>query len=419
MTIPATTAFSGAVCLPDQTDRTCVAGPALWNDVYAAAVADLNGDGVADAVAANNTEPWVELSGPAGYSRVPLGQQGPPPSPPAFAPHPWLADVDGDGVLDVVTTVVAPSSTLADGTHAAGPITAALARGLGHGAFGPLVSEVISTDLDAAVLAVADVDGDRAADLIVGVQQPSGSSTLTPAVRVYRGSATGFASPPVESQLSPSATACFVLSWVWTTATGDFDGDGTTDVAIGGCDGVEVYLSSRGQATFRLASTVDFGLFSHPEAPIGGADGDRLPFDLVAADVDGDGRTDLLSAQGGSRLGFWRGLGGGTFDPVVAWPQLPDQPGQLFVADINGDGLPDVIAPGESVGFGWDSTIEVLLGGGPSGVGEALHVYAPLPTAGPFVKLLAVAAAPRSGGKGTFFLQGQQGELHLVAGACQ
>jgi hypothetical protein len=35
---------------------------------------------------------------------------------------------------------------------------------------------------------------------------------------------------------------------------------GTTDFAIAGCVRLEVYLSSRGQATFQLASTVDNGL---------------------------------------------------------------------------------------------------------------------------------------------------------------
>jgi hypothetical protein len=196
-------------------------------------------------------------------------------------------------------------------------------------------------------------------------------------------------------------------------ALGDFDGDGTLDLAIAGCDRVEIYTPSRAAETYQLASTFELGL-PDPTAPMHGR-----PYSLVAADVDGDGRTDLLASRSQSRLGLWRGQGDGTFAPTVVLAQLPDQPWQLFVEDIDGDGHPDVVTQGRALGGGGDATVEVLLGAPPSGAGGALHVYAPLLQGRLTGDLVAVTPAPHAAGKGTFVLRGASDELHLVTGACQ
>ncbi len=126
-----------------------------------------------------------------------------------------------------------------------------------------------------------------------------------------------------------------------------------------------------------------------------------------------------MSSRSEARIGFWRGRGDGTFESTVAVAQLPDQPWQLFVADIDGDGRPDIVAQGNTNSGGGDSTIEVWLGGGPSNPGGSLRVYAPLPASGVGEQLLAVAPAPHRSAKGTFVLEDQGGALHLVSGACQ
>jgi hypothetical protein len=69
---------------------------------------------------------------------------------------------------------------------------------------------------------------------------------------------------------------------------------------------------------------------------------------LFVADVNGDGKPDLLSADGTLQLGN----GDGTFSTGTAVAGSP-----LAVADFNGDGKPDVLEAGTG-------TLLVLLGNG-------------------------------------------------------
>jgi hypothetical protein len=405
MTHPSTGDFGGAMCLPDVTDRTCVADPALSSDgAMFATTADLNGDGAPDVVASNQADTWVELSGATGFTRTSIGPSGGPV---------WLGDVNGDGVLDAVATGTPVGSTQPG-------VTVAVAKGLGQGVFGPFVSMVVSADEKVTgAIALADVDGDRLADLVVGVQRVGPGATFvssppTLALRLYRGSPTGLVATAVESTLTPADTACKVndnLVWDWVTATGDFDGDGTADAAIADCSGVEVALANPGKATFGAKASSGFGL------PPSRGPADTRVYSLAIHDVDGDGHADLVAARSDGRLALWHGAGDGTLAGVVALAALADLPWRVFAADINGDGCTDIVAQGNSDSGGGDSTVEVLLGK-PGGVGSVPHVFAPLASQGSWPRLYAVAAAP-PGGKGTLVLGGTNDELQLVPGACQ
>jgi FG-GAP-like repeat len=94
------------------------------------------------------------------------------------------------------------------------------------------------------------------------------------------------------------------------------------------------------------------------------------PRALAAADLDGDGRTDLVagSANGGAGMvSILRGTGGGAFASPLGNPfglgGTPGGVGALAVGDLNGDSRPDVLA---TIGSGTtdDNQLVTLVGDG-------------------------------------------------------
>lgn len=135
-------------------------------------------------------------------------------------------------------------------------------------------------------------------------------------------------------------------------AAGDFDGDGKLDLAIvrprregGSNTGLVAILLGRGDGQFTLNST-------SPD--------DRDPSALVAADFDGDGKLDLVTANATGGVSLRPGRGDGTFASPTFWGNVPTPIVQLAVGDISGDGQPDVVASGGASG-----RLAVLINHGP------------------------------------------------------
>jgi hypothetical protein len=105
-----------------------------------------------------------------------------------------------------------------------------------------------------------DVNGDRRTDLIV---------VHSNAVSVWLAGRDGF---------SPAGGSPFAVRGATEAATGDLDGDGVADVAVGPWDGDEVTVLTGRELTARTIRTC--------ERPIG----------LAIADLDGDRRGELLAA---------------------------------------------------------------------------------------------------------------------------
>ncbi len=210
--------------------------------VHGLATADFDGDGWSDVAvdSADTKEVRILRGGPRGFGAVVAVSLG-------TMPYNRLgaADVAGDEHKDVLVP-----------GH--GDSTVRVVQRAGTG----LVLAAWNVRLpDKPWMVVGDdVNGDRRTDIIV---------VHTDAVSVWLAGRDGF---------SPALGSPFQVRGATVVATGDLDGDGVADVAVGPWDGDEVTVLTGRELTARKIRTC--------ERPIG----------LAIADLDGDRRGELLAA---------------------------------------------------------------------------------------------------------------------------
>ncbi|MEW6073080.1 MAG: VCBS repeat-containing protein [Planctomycetota bacterium] len=291
-------------------------------------VGDANGDGFEDlAVAQGEADHVAFLPGDgAGFSTVQyVFFEGPTSS--AIFP-----DVNGDGLLDVVATVLNESYVsvrLADGDLSwADPVR-------------------YSVGYLPRAITLMYLPGDAIPDLLCSNAQDL--STLPGMGQgLFRG-ALGFPIPAAGPRL---------------VRTADLDNDGDLDaVAASAGDDALSFLEGFGDGTLVTRATV-------PVVPID----DETPICLSLADVDDDGRVDVLvTIHQLDEVRLLRNPGAiedFTDPPPADVLHVGDDPFGIDVGDVDDDGRPDVV-----VGLGGAEAIQVLLNQG----GGEFAVQAPIP----------------------------------------
>ncbi len=305
-----------------------------------ALVADVNGDGKPDIVAANLCAGVFNNGCPTNGSVAVLLGNGDGTFQTAvtydsggyYAYSVAVADVNGDGKRDiVVANWCASSSHCQVNTEDS---TVGVLLGNGDGTF----QKVVTYDSGAAFsgsVAVADVNEDGKPDLLVASQCASQCAHVGQ-VSVLRGNGDGTFQTAV-AYASGGASARFVVA-------ADVNGDGKPDLVVANdcatsdCNNGNVgVLLGKGDGTFRAAVAYDTGAYGTLAVAVADLNGDRKP-DLVTA-------SECLSTSDCSNgsVGVLAGNGDGTFRSVVSYHSGGYEADSVTAEDVNGDGVPDLL----------------------------------------------------------------------------
>ena len=298
---------------------------ATGSDPFAVTTADLTGDGKRDLIVANFLDNTVSVL---------LNTTAPGATTPSFATqqvfavgdspiYVTAADVNGDGKPDLIVANLDDNTvSVLLNTTAPGATTASFAT-----------QQIFATGNEPRSVTAADVNGDGRPDLIVANKDDNTVSVL------LNTTAPGATTPSFATQQT-FATGGEPIS----VKAGDVNGDGRPDLIVANSDDdtVSVLLNTTapGATTPSFATQQTFDT------------GDE-PFPVTAADVNGDGKPDLIVANLRRRHGL------GAAQHHRPWRRRPSfatqqtfatgfNPASVTVADVNGDGKPDLIVTNQT-----------------------------------------------------------------------
>jgi len=307
----------------------------------AIATADLNGDGITDLVVGSQTDTTLALHLGNGALGVGDGTFAAPVSVNCAVPATGIAiaDLDEDGIQDLIAAGGFNSVTVMRGLGAAG---------VGNGSFEQAVLFPAGSAPRSVV--VGDFNEDGISDLAVS------SNNLR--ILVGNGAAgkgDGTFQAPVAYSVGSTPNHL---------ATGDFNADGITDLAVGnsGASSVSVLLGNGaagvGNGTFGVANTVASG---------------SGPNGVSVADWNGDALPDIAIANNNASkvASVLLGQGNGTFEAAQTF-SAQTSPSALALGDFNEDGGYDLAVANRA-----STSVSLLLAGCGAALPTTLALLAP------------------------------------------
>ncbi|MGB2869518.1 MAG: FG-GAP-like repeat-containing protein [Bacteroidota bacterium] len=286
--------------------------------------ADLNGDGLADLVLADQYGNGVRIiyqdfSGSLHEVPSLKGSYG------SFSIR--VVDVNSDGLLDIVSLPIYYAGLYYGHAHSSNAPDSFLVYYQQQGSkfdslrYYPLNKSIVKTESWANIQA-ADVNGDGLTDIVIS------GGEWDKNISIYLQQKTG--ELKFERHIGYD-------EWIRNIAIADFTGDGRNDIAAG------LMFSDTAGSFVCLYVQDSTGHF--PDRPLL-YDAYPLPITVHAADLDMDGRQDLVvSHYNYYAMSFYRQKESGGFEPYIKRGfanRDADFQASVAVGDINGDGKPDI-----------------------------------------------------------------------------